>query len=527
MFVEEFKKQFGTWIMKPVGKSQGKGIFLVNKLSQISDWRQDPKWRKDEKKEEEEKMRKCRMRRSRMREDEKRQAEEDEEKEAEPYVVQKYLSDPLLIGGKKFDLRLYVLVTSYAPLVVYMYRSGFARFSHTRFSMNSSDLSNAAVHLTNVSVQKNCDKYDERRGGKWDLHHLKLYLISKEGLHKVNEMFCEIQNIVLFSLFSVQKSMIQDKHCFELYGYDIMISETLKPWLIEVNAQPSLTATTSLDYELKYSLLDDTLTVLDLENYLNGDEEQLGGFDLLYKNGVRVGPPPSAAYQSYLGCYNNRGVQLRRLWENLQQDTDTAAQKAQQSSSNSGWGNGASIPDTSQQEKSAAKSASFPASKHISSTTNASQREWPGEIRDPFEAKRRMAQQSSSIPVAKNSTSAHGSLRERPREKTDPFEAYRRMARQSSSYPASKSMSSTADSTEFPEIEKASIESVASTESTESFEIEKMSIGSRASTQDTSQREGPGEKRDPFEAYRRMAKDFYTRQERITANENCGDMASE
>ena len=36
LFVEEFKKQGGVWIMKPVGKSQGKGIFLLNKLTQIA-----------------------------------------------------------------------------------------------------------------------------------------------------------------------------------------------------------------------------------------------------------------------------------------------------------------------------------------------------------------------------------------------------------------------------------------------------------------------------------------------------------
>merc|ERR1712178_623462 len=120
----------------------------------------------------------------------------------------------------------------------------------------------------------------------------------------VDGLFCAIQDVVVYSLLAVQKVMIQDKHCFELYGYDIMISSDLKPWLIEVNASPSLSANTPNDYEMKFALLDDTVTLLDFEKYLDGTETQVGGFDLLYRNGTRLGPPASAQYRAYLGCNN-------------------------------------------------------------------------------------------------------------------------------------------------------------------------------------------------------------------------------
>lgn len=39
MFVEEFKKREGLWIMKPTGRCQGSGIFLVDKLSQVAPYK--------------------------------------------------------------------------------------------------------------------------------------------------------------------------------------------------------------------------------------------------------------------------------------------------------------------------------------------------------------------------------------------------------------------------------------------------------------------------------------------------------
>ena len=110
LFLEEFKRSGGaSWIMKPIGKAQGRGIFLFNRLSQVSDWKKDHRWSK-------------------------------EAVQAETYVAQRYIDRPYLVGGKKFDMRLYMLVTSSSPLVCWLYRDGFCRFSAQRYS--TEDLGN-------------------------------------------------------------------------------------------------------------------------------------------------------------------------------------------------------------------------------------------------------------------------------------------------------------------------------------------------------------------------------------------------
>ncbi|XP_072419437.1 polyglutamylase complex subunit TTLL1-like isoform X3 [Chiloscyllium punctatum] len=234
LFVEEFRKNpTSTWIMKPCGKAQGKGIFLINKLSQIKKWSRDS-----------------------------RTTTFISPAGKEAYVISLYIDNPLLIGGKKFDLRLYVLVTSYRPLKCYMYRLGFCRFCTMKYTPSTSELDNMFVHLTNVSVQKHGGDYNPIHGGKWSVSNLRLYLESTQGKDVTDKLFDDIHWIVVHSLKAVAPVMINDRHCFECYGYDIIIDDKLKPWLIEVNASPSLSSTTANDRILKYNLINDTLNIV-------------------------------------------------------------------------------------------------------------------------------------------------------------------------------------------------------------------------------------------------------------------------
>lgn len=67
--------------------------------------------------------------------------------------------------GKKFDLRIYVLVSSYKPLKVWIYNKGFGRFCNEQYSSDVAEMDNMFVHLTNVAIQQYSDKYSEKHGG--------------------------------------------------------------------------------------------------------------------------------------------------------------------------------------------------------------------------------------------------------------------------------------------------------------------------------------------------------------------------
>lgn len=74
-------------------------------------------------------------------------------------VIQRYINKPLLLHGYKFDLRLYVVVTSYDPLKIYLHEEGLVRMATEKYSPSVKSLGSRKMHLTNYSVNKHSAKY--------------------------------------------------------------------------------------------------------------------------------------------------------------------------------------------------------------------------------------------------------------------------------------------------------------------------------------------------------------------------------
>ncbi|XP_015121898.1 probable tubulin polyglutamylase TTLL2 [Diachasma alloeum] len=215
------EKDDRVWICKPVGQSQGRGIFLFRRLSDLS--------------------------------------------YDSAAVVQRYIEKPLLIGGYKFDLRLYVCVPSYRPLTIYLYKEGLARFATEKFSLENLD--DPFRHLTNFALNKLGPGYSQKKervgaGSKWSFRQLRRYM-DQSGF---NDWFLwqRIAALISLTVLSQTAGIPKSSNCFEFFGFDVLIDANLKPWLLEVNVSPALGNDCEVDSEVKKPLLHDLFDLLGL-----------------------------------------------------------------------------------------------------------------------------------------------------------------------------------------------------------------------------------------------------------------------
>lgn len=190
-----------VWVIKPSYSSRGLGISLTNRMKDII-----VEGRKNQSK-----------------------------------IVQKYVESPFLINNKKFDLRQWVLVTSWEPLDVYVFDTAYLRLCCKDF--NLSNMQDIYVHLSNYSIQRRCSSANPNQ--KQENPNVMSIEEFVEYLNYPNmwtdEMFPKLQSIIFRALKSIQDTQDADHkcRCFEVYGFDIMFDSQLNPWILEINLSPA------------------------------------------------------------------------------------------------------------------------------------------------------------------------------------------------------------------------------------------------------------------------------------------------
>jgi len=172
------------------------------------------------------------------------------------FIIQKYVKDPLLIDNKKFDIRAYVLILGVNPIEAFISTEGLARFCTEEYKApNRDNMRNVLSHLTNYSLNKVSNKFtssqdilSQNNDSKRTLTSLYKSLeelgidskmIEEEMKKLAAKTIIALEPFITQEYYSVFGNK-QSNKCFHIFGFDILFDKKCKPWLLEINAFPSL-----------------------------------------------------------------------------------------------------------------------------------------------------------------------------------------------------------------------------------------------------------------------------------------------
>ena len=220
------------WILKPAGKSRGRGIRLTTDLAEIL---------------------------------------EISRKTEQMWVVQKYVENPLIVNGKKFDIRQWSLITQWNPLAVWFYLDCYLRFTLRDYAPEN--LRDRLAHLTNNSIAKKGQEFENVK------EETMMSSAEFDEYMKINfsrnfqEIQAQMKKIVYWTLSSCEGLVGDRRNSFELVGFDFLVDGNFKVWLLEVNCSPDLSYSTATTEKLVKQMFPDFVKVLlDAEKFVIKDE---------------------------------------------------------------------------------------------------------------------------------------------------------------------------------------------------------------------------------------------------------------
>ncbi|KAM8864631.1 protein polyglycylase TTLL10 [Spinachia spinachia] len=207
------------WICKPTGLNQGRGIFLLKSPQDVAAFRLKLQHTEEH-------------------------SRKTPHRQPQALIVQHYIQRPLLLRGKKFDVRSYLLIACTAPYMVF-FRHGYVRLTCDLYDPSSNNLSS---HLTNQYMQKKNPMYSQlKEDTVWSMESFNTYVNDKfqvaKGLPRdwVLGAFAKRMQQIMTQCFLAVKSKFDCRlGFFDLIGCDFMVDEDFKVWLLEMNSNPAL-----------------------------------------------------------------------------------------------------------------------------------------------------------------------------------------------------------------------------------------------------------------------------------------------
>jgi hypothetical protein len=173
-------------------------------------------------------------------------------------VIQRYLTDPLLIGGYKFHMRIHLVITNLEPLQAFVQENGQCLFATKPYTMSSKTFGSTfdpPIHVTNMclnATSKNKDNFFKKkpivgRGQQIRMRQLEAYLADNYPSYEKHRLWRQILAIAKDYATYIAKApcvkrhgkVVPDRH-FEIFGMDLMMDKNLKVWMCEVNTDPGL-----------------------------------------------------------------------------------------------------------------------------------------------------------------------------------------------------------------------------------------------------------------------------------------------